>query len=97
MNLTKRKLVAINITCRVLIGLVGGYVFSTLSAILIALFLPSDDINSIITGLMLSFIIYTATVIFVFSAKTTLRSAFGVFTPCIVMYFIYYYLQGATA
>lgn len=94
MNFTKKYIVAFNVTCRILIALVGGYILSTLSAILVALLLPGNEINSIITGLMLSFIVYTITVIFVFATKTTLRAVVGVFTPCIVMYFIYFYLNG---
>lgn len=97
MNFTKKQLAAVNISCRVLIALLGGYLFSALSAVLIAQLLPGDEINSIITGLMLSFIIYTVIVLFVFATKTTLRAGVGVFIPCIVMYFFYHYLNGITA
>lgn len=97
MNFTKKHLAAFNISCRVLIALVGGYLFSALSAVLIALLLSGDEINSIITGLMLGFIIYTVIVLFVFATKTTLRAGVGVFIPCIVMYVFYHYLNGITA
>jgi ABC-type uncharacterized transport system permease subunit len=97
MNLTKKQLAAVNISCRVLIALLGGYLFSAFSAVLISQLSPGDKINSIITGLLLSFIIYTVIVLFVFATKTTLRAAAGVFIPCIAMYFFYHYLNGITA
>ncbi|MGI2115195.1 hypothetical protein ACRN9G_16560 [Shewanella frigidimarina] len=94
MNFTKKQILVSNVTCRVLIALVGGYILSSLSAILIAQLLPGDKINSIITGLMLSFIIYTVTVIVVFAMKTTLRAGAIVFSLGTFMYFFYHYLNG---
>lgn len=94
MNFKTKHLVAFNITCRVLIALVGGYLFSVLSAIAIGLHLPGDKINSIITGLMCTFIIYTLTVIFVFAAKTTLRAGIGVLVPCLLVYCFNHYFNG---
>lgn len=94
MNFKKKHLVAFNVTCRVLIALVGGYLLSALSAIAIATNLPGDKINSIITGLMCTFIIYTVTVIFVFAAKTTLRAGIGVLVPCLLVYCFNHYFNG---
>lgn len=91
MNLSTKHLAALHVTCRVLCALIGGYLLSTLSAILIALHLPGDKVNSIITGLLLTFIIYTVAVIYVFAAKTTLRASMGVFVPCVLMYCFYYF------
>ncbi|KPH63510.1 hypothetical protein AMS58_04690 [Pseudoalteromonas porphyrae] len=94
MNLTTKHLAALNITCRVLIALVGGYVLAALSAILVALLLPGDIINSIVSALMLSFIIYTVTVLYVFATKTTLRAGISVFALCILMYCFVRHLNG---
>lgn len=95
MIVTPKNSVRLNITCRVLIALVGGYVLAMLSAILIALLLHGDKINSIITGLMLSFIIYTATALSVFATKTPHRACFYVLTLCCVMYGFICYFDGA--
>lgn len=94
MNFTTKHLITFNVTCRVLIALVGGYLLSALSAVLIATHLPGDKINSIITGLMCTFIIYTVTVIFVFAAKTTLRAGIGVLVPCLLVYCFNHYFNG---
>jgi hypothetical protein len=94
MNFKTKHLIAFNVTCRVLIALVGGYLFSMLSAVLIATHLPGDKINSIITGLMCTFIIYTVTVIFVFAAKTTFRAGMGVLVPCLLVYCFNHYFNG---
>ena len=94
MNFTTKHLITFNVTCRVLIALVGGYLLSALSAIAIGLHLPGDKINSIITGLMCTFIIYTVTVIFVFAAKTTLRAGIGVLVPCLLVYCFNHYFNG---
>ena len=94
MNFTTNHLITFNVTCRVLIALVGGYLLSALSAVLIATHLPGDKINSIITGLMCTFIIYTLTVIFVFAAKKTLRAGIGVLVPCLLVYCFNHYFNG---
>ena len=94
MNLTKKHLNVFDVAARVLIALVGGYFVSMFGAILIGNHLLSDKTNSIITGLLLSFIIYLITVLFVFATKTTLRAFAAVFVSCILLYFFNYYLQG---
>ncbi|CAM3788348.1 MULTISPECIES: hypothetical protein [Pseudoalteromonas] len=94
MNLTKKHLTAIDVTIRVLIALIGGYFVAMLSAILIGNHLLSDKTNSIITGLMLSFIFYLITVLFVFATKTTLRVFVVVCGLCILLHLFNYYLQG---
>lgn len=94
MNLTKKHLNAFNVTARVLIALVGGYFVSMYGAIIIGNHLLSDKTNSIITGLMFSFILYLITVLFVFATKTTLRAFIVVFGLCLVLNTFNYYLQG---
>lgn len=94
MNLTKKHLTAIDVTIRVLIALIGGYFVAMLSAILIGNHLLSDKTNSIITGLMLSFIFYLITVLFVFATKTTIRAFVVVCSLCILLHLFNYYLQG---
>ncbi|MCQ8878481.1 hypothetical protein NQT69_10760 [Pseudoalteromonas shioyasakiensis] len=94
MNLTKKHRTAFDVTVRVLLALIGGYFVSMYSAILIGNHLLSDKTNSIITGLMLSFIFYLVTVLFVFATKTTLRAFLVVFGFCLVLNTFNYYLQG---
>lgn len=95
MNITKKHLSVFHVTTRVLIALIGGYFVAMHGAILIGNHLLSDKTNSIITGLMSSFIIYLITVLFVFATKTTLRAFAVVLVSCILLYFLNYYLQGS--
>ncbi|MFY8328237.1 hypothetical protein [Pseudoalteromonas sp. ZZD1] len=94
MNLTKKHLTAIDVTIRVLIALIGGYFVAMLGAILIGNHLLNDKTNSIITGLLLSFIFYLITVLFVFATKTTIRAFTVVGGLCILLHLFNYYLQG---
>lgn len=95
MNLSKKQLAAFHITCRVLIALIGGYLVSMNSAILIGNHLFSNQVNSIVTGLMLSFIIYLIIVLYVFATNTTLRACLSVFGLCLVLHCLNDYLPGS--
>lgn len=95
MNLTKKHLTAIDVTIRVLIALIGGYFVAMLGAILIGNHLLNDKTNSIITGLLLSFIFYLITVLFVFATKTTIRAFAVVGGLCILLYFFKLLFAGA--
>lgn len=98
MTFFKTHAVFFNVFNRVLIALLAGYVLANLVAIFISTFstliLPTDNkINSIVTGLMSSFIVYAFAVIFVFSAKTVLRAFFTILTVCIVIFSLITYLN----
>jgi hypothetical protein len=91
MNFFKSLAVLFYVVGRVLIALLGGYLLANLVAIFIStltiLILPTENkINSIVAGLMTSFIIYALAVIFVFSAKTVLRSFVVILGACLVIF-----------
>jgi hypothetical protein len=98
MNFFKTHADFFNVFNRVLIALLGGYLLANLMAIFISTFstliLPTDNrVNSIVTGLMSSFIVYGIAIIFVFSTKTVLRAFFTVFSACIVIFSLISYLN----
>ena len=89
----KKNGVSISIICRVLIALLGGFLLANLVAILVS-YIPSDNkVDAIVAGLMSSFIVYTAVVMYVFSSKTLRSSALGVFICCLVIFSINTYLD----
>ena len=73
------------ITGRVLLAIIGGYVLTNLASILISFLLPLPKSDAVMTALLLSFIIYTCVVIWVFSMKS-LRTVFlGITSTSVVM------------
>lgn len=91
MMFIKNKAVIINVITRVLVGLIGGFVLTNLVAILISNM--SNDIDGIVAGMMLSFIVYTAIVMFVFSTKTALRAMLYVVFACVVAFGVISYID----
>ena len=56
---------------RVFTALVVGFIFANQSASLIAYYLPpANTVDNIVAGMMLSFIVWTLVVIYVFAAKS---------------------------
>ncbi|GAA6173099.1 hypothetical protein NBRC116592_27690 [Colwellia sp. KU-HH00111] len=74
---------SIDITARVLIALIGGYILANLIAILIS-YLPADNnVDGIVTGMMVSFLVYTLAVMAVFSTKTAMRAFMTLGSCCL--------------
>jgi hypothetical protein len=55
---------------RLFAAVIGGYLFSNIIAILVSYLLPANRSEAVMVGVLLSFIIYTATIIWAFSART---------------------------
>lgn len=58
---------------RITAAVAGGYVVGALSAVA-ALALPIDTVQAVLTGSLLSFLVYTTAVIWVFAARTAWRA-----------------------
>jgi uncharacterized membrane-anchored protein len=105
----KNKAVSISIVTRVLVALIGGFILANLVAILIAYMSGGDissgnisdntsispTIDSIVAGTMVSFLVWTAVVIFVFSTKSALSATLYVMSSCIVIIGIISYIYRA--
>ena len=78
----KDNAVSINVITRVFIALFGGFLLANLAAISIAQLPAENKVDAIVAGMMVSFIVYTLTVIFVFSTQSLRRVSLGVFVPC---------------
>ncbi len=66
---------------RTIAAIGGGYAMASLAAIVCATLLPLDRAEAVVTGMLLSFAIYTGVVIWVFAAATALRAWIGMLIP----------------
>nr|WP_283104304.1 hypothetical protein [Shewanella gelidimarina] len=63
------RLPAFNITSRALAAIFGGYLVAATACGLLAVTLPLIAVQSTLTAMMLSFAVYAAAIIWVFSVK----------------------------
>lgn len=93
MTFIKNYANSINIAARIFIALIGGFILANLVAIIIS-YLPADNkVDGIVMGMMVSFIIYTITVLVVFSTKTAKKAGISVVSGCLIAYGIIAYLN----
>jgi len=99
MLLLKNNRVFISTLIRVLVALFGGFIFANLAAILITYLSAGNAVNvavdDIVTGLMVSFLVYAAVVIFVFSTKSALSATLYVTSSCLVSFAVVSYIDRA--
>jgi len=69
---------------RTLAAIVGGYWLANVMGILLSLLLGGTQANNVLTAMLMSFSMYAAVVIWVFSAKTAKQACMGILIPCIV-------------
>ncbi len=69
---------------RIIAALVGGYVVAALSAVA-TLALPVDKVQAVLTGSQLSFLVYTAAVIWVFAVRNAWRAWAGLVIASLVL------------
>ncbi|BCV67334.1 hypothetical protein TUM17387_26930 [Shewanella carassii] len=65
---------ALTIISRALASILGGYLIASLACALLAVSLPMSRIDSTVSAMMLSFLIYALVVIRVFCVKRSLRA-----------------------
>jgi len=75
----------IEVVLRVVFAVVGGYVFTTLSAIFLSYSLPLSKSDAVITASVLSFALFTCAIIWVFAVKSLLRAWLGLVVPSLVL------------
>jgi ABC-type uncharacterized transport system permease subunit len=93
MTFFKNKANSISIIARVLIALIGGFLLANFVAIIIS-YLPADNVvDGIVTGMMISFIVYTLVVMAVFHTKTAMKAGMWVGSCCIAAYGVMIYID----
>ncbi|QJX01875.1 DUF3649 domain-containing protein [Alcanivorax sp. IO_7] len=66
---------------RTLVAVFGGYALAAVTTAALALWLPVTRADAVITGTLLSFLIYTVAVLFAFSTRSALRAWVGILAP----------------
>ncbi|MFL9925734.1 DUF3649 domain-containing protein [Herbaspirillum lusitanum] len=81
----------LGVLSRVLAAILGGYVLSALCTVMVSHGLPLGRADAVMTATMLSFIIYTCAVIWVFAVHSALRAWIGILIPTLVLAAIYWF------
>ena len=74
---TESKISGWQIAARVFAAVVLGYLVTNTSAVLLGFLLPLPKIDAVITASLLSFAIYTALILWIFTVKTLRRVWLG--------------------
>lgn len=75
----------LSVASRALAAIVGGYALTALATFALALFLPLSKAEASMTATLLSFLIYTCAVLWVFATRTALRAWAGIILPMVVL------------
>jgi hypothetical protein len=71
----------LNVLSRTVAGVVAGYGMSALLAACLAVMLPGDKAEAVLTGTLISFLVYTAAIIWAYAAASHWRAWVGVLVP----------------
>lgn len=73
------------VTSRSLAAILGGYLLASVVSICIAQWLSVPRAEAVVTGMMLSFLVYLVAVLWCFACRTALQAWVGVLTPCALL------------
>lgn len=73
------------VAVRVLAAVIGGYMLANVVAIILSFLLPMSSGSAVMTSLLMSFAIYTAVVLWVFSVKSIHRAWLGLAVPSVLL------------
>lgn len=73
------------VASRALAAILGGYALTALATFALALLLPMSRAEASMTATLLSFLIYTCVVIWVFATRTAWRAWAGIVAPAAVL------------
>lgn len=73
------------IALRVLVAILGGYVLANITAILLSYLLPMPKSDAVMTGILLSFSIYTGAIMWVFGVRSVHKAWLGLVAPSLVL------------
>ena len=83
------------VTVRAVAAIGGGYVFTSIASALIALALPMPRADAVTTATLLSFVVYTCIILWVFATSSALRACVGVIASCAVLGAILWFVGRA--
>lgn len=73
------------VASRALAAIVGGYALTALATTALAIFLPLSRSEASMTATLLSFVIYTCVVLWVFATRSATRAWLGIVAPAVVL------------
>ena len=73
------------VASRALAAIVGGYALTALATMALAIFLPMSRSEASMTATLLSFVIYTCAVLWVFATRSATRAWLGIVVSAIVL------------
>lgn len=73
------------IALRVAVAIVGGYTLANIVAILLSYLLPMSKSDAVMTGILLSFAIYTGAIMWVFAVRSVHKAWLGLVAPSLVL------------
>ena len=82
MNASRKP--GLSVLSRITAAAAGGYALAAVSAIWISYVLPGVRADGVTTGLLISFAIYTAGIVWAFSARTATRAWAGIAVPALL-------------
>lgn len=74
-----------SVASRVVAAILGGYALTALATMALAIFLPMPKAEASMAATLLSFLIYTCAVIWVFATRTATRAWVGIVAPALVL------------
>lgn len=75
----------LSVASRAVAAILGGYALTALATIALAVFLPLSQAEASMTATLLSFVIYTCVVIWVFATRSAVRAWAGILVPIVVL------------
>lgn len=88
----------LGVASRALAAIVGGYALSALAATVAAIYFPGTRAEAAVFGMLLSFVIYTLAVMWVFAVRSALRAWLGLLLPSVPLalaVLVHLYLRSA--
>ncbi|GFM53076.1 DUF3649 domain-containing protein [Pseudomonas capsici] len=73
------------VTSRVLAAIFAGYLLASVTSICVAQWLPVPRAEAVITGMMLSFLVYLVAVLWCFACRTAMQAWVGVLLPSAIL------------
>ena len=89
----------LGVTSRAVAAILGGYALSALVATVMAIYFPGTRAEAAVFGMLVSFVIYTLAVMWVFAVRTALRAWLGLLLPAVplgIAVVVHLYLRSAS-
>ena len=73
------------IAFRALAAIFGGYALANISGILLSFLLPMPKSDAVMTGILLSFALYTGAIMWVFAVRSVHKAWLGLAVPSLIL------------